>query len=210
MALDSETVDRVNTKSQIGNPDDITGIPVIGFNEVFVLEEGTSKIYKHTLGNSWICGSSTNGIVGTNTGTEGGGQQVVGASSRDTNIQQIYNPNNTFYENFRDDVYSGSGTSDWDYTTDFQLEMTTGETRTSAIIAKHPTLSYSKATIFLTLSSGLLTDLVIKLSADGGSNKETVTHGEEHIFTNTSSAGILYDITASGTVNISKIKIIYS
>ena len=61
---------------------------------------GPHKINTVIEGNAWIVGSSTNGIVGTNTGTEGGGQQVVGGSGRVTTVVRVVSANNKFHEFF--------------------------------------------------------------------------------------------------------------
>ena len=202
--------DKNDIRIQIGRDPAITPFLVLEYDANVILEEGTAKIFTQNLDDSWIVGSVSNGIVGDNTGTEGGGQQVVGATSRVFTVKEILNPNNVFYENFRDDVYKGAGTADWDSVTDFQLEMTNGETQLSEVIALQTGVTYNNATMFVTIASGDLADLTLKLSANSGSNKETVTHGTLHTFTDKDTTGIIWEISSSGTVTISKIKIVYS
>jgi hypothetical protein len=202
--------DKNDIRVQIGNDDSIIPFLKLGFDENVIIEEGTAKAYTETIGSSWIVGVSTNNVVGTNTNTESGNQQVVGGADKDRTIYEIFSMNNTFIENFRDNEYASSGTATWDYTTDYQLELTSGQNYTSTIIAKKPNTIYSKATVFIELNSGSLSDLTVQLSSDGGSNFETVTLGTQYSFTNKSTAGLVWKITSSGTVNVKKVIIIYS
>ena len=67
----------------------------------------------------------------------------------------------------------------------------------------------TKATITVEVSSGDITDLAFTLTADGGSNFESVTHGVQHTFTNTGT-DLRFKITASGSVTLTLVKIIYN
>ncbi len=66
--------------------------------ELVVCVEGPTKIEENQIGNSWIVGSSTNGLVGTNTATQGGGQQVVGGDGRVDTLVNVSNPNDLYQE----------------------------------------------------------------------------------------------------------------
>jgi len=74
---------------------------------------GTVIGTKDFIGHSWIVGSSTNGIVGTNTDTADGQQQVVGGAGRVVTHLFITNGNNTYRKRFVGGIvpnsfYSGS------------------------------------------------------------------------------------------------------
>ena len=188
------------------------------------LRQGRVKTTQSTIGNSWIVGSSTNGIVGTNTGTQGGGQQVVGSSGRVETIVSVVNPNSTMYERFNFTTYKDSAntTGDWSVATE-TLILDSAETARSLSIAKGET--YSKATISLTSPSSTA-GLILRLSADGGSNWESVTEDNIHNFTNTGT-DLRWDITnnvgaswptawgtwgisgGGSTITLNNIKIIY-
>ncbi len=106
------------TRDQIGS-EPTTKIIGVLWQENVLVEEGPSQVTTNTIGNSWIVGSSTNGIVGANTGTQGGGQQVVGGSGRVTTIVKVVNPSNRFIERFAFDNFKDStetNTADWNTT----------------------------------------------------------------------------------------------
>lgn len=79
--------DSIKVKDQLGRPED-KGIFVKRKVETLVIDDDDLRLFKKSIGNSWIVGSPTNGIVGPNTNTVGGGQQVVGASERTINLRQ--------------------------------------------------------------------------------------------------------------------------
>jgi len=186
------------------NSDTIQKYVVIQENINVTQRSGRLRTRTNTLGNSWIVGSSTNGLVGTNTATQGGGQQVVGADSRVMTIVGVENTSDTFYERFNFNTYidTSTTTATPDYTnedTDF----------TSSEILQSLACYYGSSTITkATLTSDSTTNLTFKLSSDGGSNWETVTSGTIHTFTNTGS-DLRYQATASDTATISLIKLTY-
>ena len=76
------------------------------------IEERTETWEETELGNAWTVGSPTNAIVGTWTGTQGGGQLVVGASNLGTaTIIRAINPNNIFIEEFDNDDFIDTSNS---------------------------------------------------------------------------------------------------
>lgn len=198
---------KTNTEA-LFEADDTKRIETNRVNEKVQLEEQATVIEDNTYGNAWIVGSSTNGLVGTNTGTDGGGQQVVGGSGRTRTTLAVLNPNNTFRERFVDTTFenSGSTTADWADTAG-QIAFTNTEVAVSNEVAL-ANGTISTATITATLSSGVITDLAFELTANGGSNWENVTHATQHNFTNTGT-DLRFRITASGTVVVTFLKIQY-
>ncbi len=180
-----------NTSDNL-NPADNT-VPILKkTDEITRLEEDSTLIFEETIGNSWIVGSATNGIVGTNTGTQGGGQQVVGGDGRILTLSKVINQNNLFRENFRVTNFQGAGTANWD-TTNHRLASSTSSNH-SIIHSTHQEFNtmflngqtITKATINATETRWNPNDKIAYfLSADGGNNWEEVTLGVEHIFTNT-------------------------
>lgn len=200
--------DSVKVKDQLGRPED-KNITVKRYAEEIIVEDNPLHIKKQSLGNSWIVGSSTNGLVGTNTGTVGGGQQVVGPSSRTEVLQVVASPDKIFREHFYDNFYAntGSTTADWAVTPG-QLSFTNTEIAVSNEIAyNHGTIT--KALLTVAISSGNLSDLSFELTADGASNWENITHASQHTFTNTGT-DLRFRITASGTVTVTSIRVEYS
>lgn len=108
--------DTAAIRDQLGNDPDTTFFLNADYDETIGVEEGPTKVSKKTLGHVWIVGSSTNAIVGAWTGTEDGQQLVVGSGDdttdgRDTTIERVVNPNNTFNEHFRDEDYIDTSNS---------------------------------------------------------------------------------------------------
>ncbi len=184
--------DTAAIRDQLGNDPDVTFFLNTDYSESIGIEENSTTISGESLGNSWIVGSPTNGIVGTNLSTEGGGQQVVGSSGRALAIIRVVNPNNIFREHFRDTDFKDSPTTaDWD-TTNFRIAMTTA---TSKKRAYTPTVATFKS-IFLNQETITKVTIdtdetkwgndVIKyyFSSDGGreGSWEEVTMGIEHTF----------------------------
>ena len=65
------------------------------------------------------------------------------------------------------------------------------------------------ATMTVTLSAGVIGDLTLELSADGGGNDEGATNGVAHAFTNTGTE-LQWQLTAAGNVTITLVEITYS
>lgn len=195
MVLDQIAESLQETKDSIGSKDNTRDMILDRNNEKLLIEENSTRVMTNTIGNSWIVGSTTNGIVGTNTGTQGGGQQVVGASGRSGEVViRVINPNNNFREHFRDTTFKDTdalNTADWN-TTLFRLAMTTKTDKSKAYntIATSHTIftnskTVSKATFNATETKWGSDVIKYYLSADGGASWEEVTLGIEHIFTNT-------------------------
>jgi len=145
-------------------------------------------------------------VIGVTTGV-GGGQVVLGLGGASTSITSVFNPSNSFRErfnftNFEDTVTT---TADWG---SGSLDFTTGEIAESlSVVLGQGTISL--ATITINLTSGVIGDLSIELSADGGVTYESVTNAVEHAFT-VAGADLRFRITASGTVTSDFIRVDYT
>lgn len=183
-----------NTSDNI-NPADAT-VPILKkTDEILRLEEGPTRISSDTLGHSWIVGSTTNGLVGVNTGTVDGQQQTVGGGGRVITVLRVVNPNDTFRERFGNILFkdtSEPNTSNWDIVTQ-RLTMHTSDNHGVPYntIATTTTLftnliTIVKATVHATETRWNPNDLIkYFLSADGGNNWEEVTIDVEHNFSTT-------------------------
>ena len=177
-------------KDQLGTNPETTFLLNADYFETLGIEEGPTKVSKKTLGHSWIVGSTTNGLVGTNTSTEDGQQQVVGGHNRVETLHRIVNPNNTFHEHFRDTEYQDTPTTaNWDLVAG-RLSMHTSNNHGTV----YNTLATTKE-IFLNVQTVLkatVTAVETKwnpndkigyfLSANGGGDWEECTRNVEHTF----------------------------
>ncbi len=192
--------DSIKVKDQLGRPED-KNITIKRKTETLVIESNTLSLSKKSLGDSWICGSSTNGLVGTNTATEGGGQQVVGGSGRVDVLQAVVNPNKVYREHLRDTYFQDSdapNTADWD-TTNFRIAMSSSSNHATVYntVATSGSFAYADGTITKAVFTVDETkwnendQIILRLSADGGDNPtwEDVTNGEEHSFEVTGTDG---------------------
>lgn len=181
-------------------PDDTKKIETNRVNEKVLLEEQSSIGVDDTYGSSMIWGSSSNGIWGTDTWGEDGRVETT---------PFVVNPNNIFRERFRDNYFenTGSTTADWGDVSG-QMDFTNTEVAVSNSIALNDG-TITKATITVTVSSGDVADLTFELTANGGSNWESVTHNTQHTFTNTGT-DLRFRITASGSVSITFVKVEYN
>ena len=142
---------------------------------------------------SFILGNSLAAILGT---TE------LGSNASAWAIQRVINPNNIWKESLRTDTFEDTTntTATWD-TTNFRWTFTTGQIiQTSEIYLDSTTITSAT----LTIDSSRITtpgNLTYQLSADGGTNWETVTLGTKHTFTNTG-VDLRLKVTASGAATI--------
>ena len=186
--------DSLKVKDQLGRPED-KNITVKRKTETLVIESNTVHISKSSLGNSWIVGSATNGLVGTNTATEGGGQQVVGASGRVDVLQAVVNPNKIYREHLRNTFYQDlakPNTANWD-TTNFRIAMSTSSNHATVYntVIHSGSVAYNdgavtKATFSADETKWNANDQILYfLSTNGGATWEEVTNGTEHSFETT-------------------------
>lgn len=152
---------------------------------------------------SFVVGHSVNGVIGTANGV-GGTQIVIGDFSTSFVIQQIVNPNNVWrwmLSSLENTKWVDTGTTTATVTANTDIDFTSGEIAQTNALTTEAT-NIDRAT--LVMESGNITslgNLTLQLSADGGSNFETVTLGTEHTFTNKGTS-LKIKITASGNANI--------
>lgn len=155
MAFDTLGTQNQQTRDEIGSEPTVHEVVKIRTESIGVVE-GPRIAKSWNLGNAWIVGTSTNGLVGPNTGTIGGGQQVVGGDGRVTTILNVINPGQRFYENFRFDELKDSAqpnTAYWD-TSSGLLRMTSATTKTKV----YNTVAISKS---IALNDGTITHATI-------------------------------------------------
>jgi len=143
--------------------------------------------------NSFILGHNSAGVLGTN---------LLGDRRQAVTLQFLQQGGNVYLEDFLNDDFEGAGTASW--------SSTGSVTFTSGQIALSTEIDFNNGTITQaiitpTISSGTFT---LELSADGGSNFETVTSGVLHLFTNTGT-DLRFRITesAASTGTITEVKI---
>jgi len=182
----------VVTKTQVFN--------YIGLSSAELLSEALTEIWEtQDLGNHFTLDHPVNGVLDSAT-------LELDTGLGDLITSRLLNVNNTFKEKFRDTelIDTVTSTNTVNTSTSFNATFTIGEIMQSKVIAKDNT-SFIKATLIVDDD----TNLTLQLSADGGSNWETVTNNTEHIFTNNSVAGVKYKLTATGNATITSIKIKY-
>lgn len=132
------SLDEAQIKDQLGRNPDTFPLLNANYSETIAIEEGPTRISVTGLGSSWIVGSTTNGIVGENTNTASGTQQVVGGIGNYI-VQRVVNPFNRFTEHFRDTDYvdTGNTTATVDTTTNYHIEFASGDVFTSTTIFKN-------------------------------------------------------------------------
>lgn len=205
MTLQTQSTNNQRTRDELSSEPDIQPIYKIKTEKIIVVE-GPRKDITNTLGNSWIVGSTTNSIVGTNTGTQGGGQQVVGASGRVETTVNVTNSNKVAYEFFNFTTFrDATTTGDWAVTLG-ELNLTSGEFALSESVAFNDG-TITNATMIVVVKSGSLSDLSLELTADG-STLESVSNGVPYSFS-TTGTDLRFKITATGTVTVSQVKINY-
>lgn len=215
MGFESTGIGNQKTRDEIGSPSsDYPEITI--FRENMILEEGPTVIKHVNIAGSAIYGSSNFGIYGTSKyGVSSGGSFILGHSifgilgtgalggNTSTVFMRVVNPNNEFIERFGFDLLEdSSGTATWD-TANQKISFTNGQIGLS-LSCYLDSSTVTKATI--TLEDD--TNLTAQLSADGGSNWESVTIGTEYSFINTG-ADLRFKLTASGVAETEWVKIEY-
>jgi len=183
--------DTAAIRDQLGIDPDIIQIPNFNYNQTIQMVELSAVISGSGIGHSTICGSSTNGIVGVNTNTEDGLQQVVGGAGRGQAVQRVVNPNNTFREFFRDTDFKDTdevATADWNITL-FRIAMTTSTDKQIAYntVVTSKSIFFNAQTVFkvtVTAKETKFGNDLIKyyVRADNDSDWEEVTKGIEYTF----------------------------
>jgi len=186
--MSEETAD---IRDQLGDDPDVFPLLITGQNETFGIEEQSTVMWTINIGNAWVVGSSTNGIVGTNTGTVGGGQQVVGGVTSEQKIR-VLNPLNTFKERFRFDTFEDTTntTATVDYTTNFRIDLTSGQVYTSDTI--YANLENVNNVTAYWEGTG---DVKVEASSDGGESWFEIEKNILFDFSSTATPGDVFPMT---------------
>ena len=211
--------DDVKVKDQLGRPEDI-GVSIKRKEDFFVVEEGPVLITQSTIGHAWIVGSSTNGLVGTNTGTYDGQQQTVGGGGRSTATLVVYNIDNTFKERFRDATFKDSSTTAYWDTANFRLAMSS---------SSNHNVVYSTVGVFKSLvyNSGTFNKMTVSavetkwgndvihyfVSYDGGSSwEEAVLNSEKTLSSSGTDLRLKIVFFGNGGLStfVEDVKVVYS
>jgi len=196
-----------NLENKQDNSDIVQRFEGFSENVNVVTKKGRTRIRSLSLGHSWIVGSSTNGIVGTNLGTQDGLQQVVGSAGRIETILRVLNYTDKFIERFNFDTYVDDTSTGTVNLANNTYSFTTGQVLLSKVCYKNETnvVNAKFDCSFVTGSSG---DVTVQLCSDG-TNWETVTIGNQHAFVNVGQE-LKYKVTSSDTVVISEVNIEYN
>jgi len=168
-------------RDELGKEPTIQPVAKVKIENIFI-PSITQQTTQNFIGHSWIVGSSTNGIVGTNTSTADGQQQVVGSAGVINTVLKVVNDNNTYFELLNNTTFKDTSntTGTWDGTG--SAIVTASKILQSLGIWKDTGTCVS-ATIKVTIASGTA-NISRYLSSDGGSNFESVSDNVEHNFTN--------------------------
>lgn len=187
--------DSVKVKDQLGRPEDV-GFSIKRFTDTIIIEELSTVITKRDV--------STDTIWGNFNWNESNWDDTYDNSPV---TKFVVNPNRTYNEYFRDDYFKdATTTADW-ASTPGELSFTNGKIAQSKSIALNDGV-INQATISMEFNSGSSGLITSELSADNGSNFESVTNNIVHNFTN-SGTSLIFKLTSSGTAIITKIKINY-
>ena len=184
--------DTASIRDQLGNDPDTTFVLNADYYEDIGIEEDTTVIKTRDLGNSFVLGDATNGILGTAIGS-GGKQVVLGFDDRDITVKRVINPNKIFNEHFRDTDFldtSATNTAYWDITNyRWVMSSSTDKRRTYNTVGTSSSIFYNQENVTkakLSCDETKYGGDVIRyyLSANGGTNWEEVSRNIEHSFTN--------------------------
>jgi hypothetical protein len=192
-----ETFEDVNVKDQLGKPAD-KGLFLFRKKEEFEIIQGPTQVYQKNTTTSSIYGLAVYGtnyymataptgfILGSVSGSGVLGLSVLGTIATDDILQHVVNPNNTFYDFLYTDTFNDTTVTTATWASDGEISFTSGQ------IAQTTPVFYDvdgndiveSATLNVEIDSGTFT---LELSANGGTDWETVTSGTPHLFINTGS-----------------------
>lgn len=199
------------TRDSVSSNPEILPIPKISRSSIKYWSEPT-LIYNRDIDNSWTVGSSTNAIVGTWTGTAGGGQLVVGPTSNTQQALRVI-PSKDSWVNFLRDTSTNTVDTNGEglllasstatiNTTTHRIDLDTGDfvewqvalnnsnySGVEVIFDESPqrtNIDFSAGggdSFPMTFPFTLSGEQVdLKVSSDGGSTWEGVTNGVVHSF----------------------------
>lgn len=202
--------DKNEIKRSIGTRDATTGIFKVLKREELDIKDRYIIVKQRNIYNdthdSFILSHSTNGKLGTANGV--GGHQIVLGDYRDSWVtQRIVNPSQTYFEWFYDSEFKDAGntTATWDVT-NHKIDFTSGQVAQSTKFVDN-----NQTIVSATLTAIYTGTITFQLSADNGSNWETVTENALHNFTHTGTE-LLWKATESGgsTAQLTELIIKYS
>lgn len=197
--------DSVKVKDQLGRPEDV-GVVIKRFTETAILESNTVAVNHKSIGASFILGHQANGVLGVTSGVTGK-QVTLGESARVLTLWAIASPNKIHREHYRDNYFkNASTTGDWAVTSG-ELGLSAGEIAVSSSVAYNDG-TVSKVTLSVTPSSGSASNLMLQVSANGGSIWMDVVNNRETIVTATG-VDLRYKIAASASVIIAETLLTY-
>jgi hypothetical protein len=195
------------TRDEVGSEPTIH--PIVKLKtENIIVPPLSIQTQENTLGNSWIVGSTTNGIVGTNTGTQNGLQQVVGGSGRVATISRVVNDNDTHFEVFTTRTFEDTSTTTGTWGSG-ELVLFAGQVGQSLSVYKDSGTATQARMIVSMGSAGTVSDLTLQMTADGGTTFGTATNNTDFTFP-VAGRDLRWKIAASGSAEISQIKITYT
>lgn len=207
MALTNASLQNQKTRDELGSEPSIQPVVKVKSEDI-IIPTLSIKTSSKTEGHAWIVGSSTNGIVGANTNTQDGQQQVVGGAGRVTTVIRIINDDDTHFELFNTTTYKDTGSTTAVWSTLGTAEVGVNTELQSLTVWKDKGTCVS-ATMYVTVDSGT-TNISEFLSARGTTIPfESVTDGTEHEFTSTGN-DLRWKITSAGSAVISRVKIKYN
>jgi len=177
--------DSAAIRDQLGKDPDVFQVLNANYTETYGIEEQSTLINTQNRNNTWTVGSATNAIVGTWTGTTGGGQLQVGSTSSDNTLVRVVNPNRIYHEHFRTEEFkdtSAPNTADWN-TTNFNIAMSSS--------SNHATLYNTVATSNrIALNDGTVNRVLISSTETKWNSNDIIKYEVK-----TSAAGAWQEIT---------------
>ena len=167
------------------------------YPEFVGVSEDSTIITVQGPGDAWIVGdTASNSQVGTSGNNVVGGTYATPTDTFITNRNNVYSDyfDLTLFEDGVNTTATGWGTG--------TISFTAAQIAQSTTLAN--TFTISKATLTVDNDS----NLTLEMSANGGTNWETVTNGVQKTFSN-SGSDLLFRLTAAGVASIENIQILY-
>jgi len=184
-------------KTQFGSSD-VTAYFELFDDEVSTKDRGLRINQRILTGNTLIWGHPTGGIWGTN--EWGDDASAFGNWS----INRIIHPNRRYIDNFNDDFFKDTTNTNANWGTTGTINFTGGSLTASSLTVYKNNETINSATL-TAVDSG---NINYEMSADTGSNWESVSSGKKHTYTNTGQE-LKWRATATSNANISSIEIEY-
>lgn len=149
------------------------------------------------IANAFILGHPTNGILGT------GGVGLGEGTRGDYSFLRVVNPNRTYIDYLQGDLFNDTGSTTATWTGGGSISFTSGQ-----IAQSHPIFLNNETVSTATLTAADSGGISYLLSADGGSNWESVSSGTQHVFAN-QGTDLRFRATSSTSSAITYMEVIY-